>query len=295
MKPNETVTWFEREAPGMGRLRLQAFRYGRGPVRKVLLMGMHGDELTPYYLVSRLLEREEPEDYTLEIVPVINAGGLLAGKRMDLIYDENYNRAFQKKGTENIVAAVSSALLEHVKDADFILDMHNWESPSVVFGMGFSPDGCSDDLLRVYASLGAVCVLDASWTVDYEATFGAALVGRPYFPIEYPPQRLLDEWTIADYSAKLDRTLKGEGSSQLPVVLGDRRALNSPRPGIFDPLVEPGSWVGEGEIIGSIIDPFDGFKVHQIRSDAPGMVMYFENRKFVLDGEPVCVLGTVSR
>lgn len=296
MKQNEKFTWFERDVPGIGLLRLQAYRYGKGSIRKVLLMGMHGDELTPYYLVSRLLEQDEPKDYTLEIIPIINVGGLLAGKRLDLIYETNYNRVFFEKRSKSIVEDISSTLLEYVKDSDFILDMHNWESPTVIFGMCFDPICFSDDaFLQIYSSLGAECVVNASRTRDYKKSFGAALLRRPYFPIEYPPQQMLNKEQVVDYSIKLDRTLRGELSREIPVLLDSQIVLNTPCPGIFDPQIEPGNFIEKNDSIGSIIDPLNGFIIHKIYSDTSGYVIYFQNKKFVLDNEAVCVLGNVKK
>ena len=53
----EKITWFTKSIQGIGEIKLEAYKYGNSGKRNILLLGMHGNELTPYYLVSNLINK----------------------------------------------------------------------------------------------------------------------------------------------------------------------------------------------------------------------------------------------
>ena len=292
MKPNELITWFEKDIPGLGQLRLQAYRYGKGSARKVILMGMHGNELTPYFLVAHLLDHINPEGYSLDIIPAINTGGLITGQRMDPISGKNYNRLFQKNSVNSILNEIATALLNYVNGAEIVLDLHNWESPTVTFGMCFNYGGYHNtEYLRTYATLGVECILDVSHNAEFAGTMGAALSTLNYFPIEYPPQFLINDQFVPKFSNKLNQTLTGKFTEKAPLFFSYRKSVKTPVPGIFCSHVKPADTVKKDEIMGSIIDPLNGFEEHEIRCDFTGYVMYMENKRYVLANDCLFVLG----
>lgn len=292
MNKAKEIVWFIRNIKNIGKIQLCCYRYGDRGKRKVLLLGMHGDELTPYYIVSNYLNKNKFIDFTLDIIPVINVGGLLTGKRMDLLYGLNYNR-FYNNSSINFITEINSALYKFIEDADLIIDMHNWDSPSSIFGICFNNLGLNDKTyLNTYSTIGVNLVLDNSLINEFNESLGTKINSIKYFPVEYPNQNYVNSAIIKRLSDNLSNTLNERFIQKSPIIIQEKDSIISNEMGVLNVCIKPGEFIHEGSMVAELIDPFSGFEKYTIKSKKDGYILYFENSKFVLPGDVIMVIGT---
>jgi predicted deacylase len=79
-----------------------------------------------------------------------------------------------------------------------------------------------------------------------------------------------------------------------PVYLSPTRVLTSPGTGIWIPSVERGQFIGEGAVVGRLVD-FFGDPIAEVKSPFAGVVLYVVGTPAMSNGEPVGMIGAVKR
>ena len=297
----QEISWCEtRMGPGCS-ISLRAYRWGDGGPRCCLVCGMHGDEYTPHYVVREYLRAGSPTSNcgTLDIIPAANWAGMLMGIRDYPFCGVDLNRGFAADHGCEHLGEVTHRLVEFLRTAQLVIDLHNWDTPTLLVGISYeSPPGNlpGGPAWRALRHFGC----DYVWVPSeekYAHTLGASLsrLRTPYCAIELPPPWLVSGALITDYAHRLGKAIAFAEPEESPQVLwGDRTVLHAPTSGLFAPSVSPGDAVTAGTLVGEVFSPLDPLMGERIESCASGMVLHVEERTLVRENAPVCFIGTAS-
>ncbi|MFL6245533.1 MAG: succinylglutamate desuccinylase/aspartoacylase family protein [Thermoanaerobaculia bacterium] len=289
----QRVDWGEIELHEGVTLRPRAIRIGAGAPRHVIVTGLHGDETTGAYVLQHLVEEGTADlPGTVDLVTMPNWLGLIMDRRDSPLDGANLNRLFGERTPPGGSANIAAALLQFMAGADLVLDLHSWESPSCVLGISYRLPSVSTRAGRALAHLACEYV----WIPEVEGfgdTLGARLTSMVIenAGIEYPPAWLIAPGDVARWSDALRRALRDSESPPAFPPAGGRRAIRTPAAGLFDPLVDPGQRVREGQVLARILGVSTLSVECTLTAPEDATVLHLENRRFLHPGDVAVFLG----
>ncbi len=268
-----------------------------GPVL-LLLAGVHGDEVNGIDTVRRLLAelKERPMARgTLVAIPVLNVFGFLAMRR-ELPDGRDLNRYFPGSRNGSLASRLAHALVSQVLPAvDMVIDLHSgaaqrYNHPHLRYTEG-------DD-----ASLGLAQVFDPPLLL--KAPLRPRSIrqhlsgqGKAYVLYEGGQARSLDEEAIREAYRGITRVMEHFGLwagrptiERGPMMLSTSKWMRAPVAGLFHPMVENGSRVEHGMVLGFLSDPY-GDSVVQMRATFPGHIICVNTAPVVNQGDALFHLG----
>jgi len=294
MVKNKIKEWGKITIPEIGDYPLYSITIGKGKRRIVLILGLHGDEITAYYVVIKMLELYGDEfPCQLEIIPAINRLGLLFNKRRLPFSDQDLNRLFGKIENKYSQSILAQSLVKHIKNADLIIDLHNWDTPTAIIGI-ISEENCSGVPYNALLRFGCDYIwLPAKKEFDHSLGWWAANQGIPYCALELQPPWLIDQKKITKLAKKLYKMLEMDSENPYDAPpQGKRKLMHAPCSGLFEPLIIPGDFVSNSSIpIGKIISASNFEEKCIIKSQNNGLVLHIMNRSFVHEGQILAIIG----
>lgn len=274
--------------------------------------GNHGDEYEGPVTLMKLVRdwSERPVRGSVIVVPMLNQPAVLSGTRLSPVDGMNMNRAFpgQEDGslTSRIAHFVATRLIPR---ADLVIDIHSGGS-----SMHMLPSVNMHDLepgRQMVEMMEAGKYWGAPYVFIYRDVAGAGLLpsfaeslGKVTLGTEMGSKAQYGVETLEITYRGLQRVLRRAGhvddappppSEQVMVVAADdiRDYVMAPVSGIYEPLIELGDPVREGQVIASIHSPERAF-------DPPAEVvaatsgMLFARRSIPLTQQGEC-LATIVR
>ncbi len=273
-----------------------------GPTAFVMA-AVHGDEINGADIVRRLIFDVEHERLsgTLIAVPVVNIPGFLAQTRY-LQYHRDLNRFFPgKKDGNNAERVAHKIFTEIVQKCDFGIDLHTAASgrlnlPHVRGDMGHPK------VRRLARTFGATVLVDQAGvkgSLRREATEAGV------------PTILFEAGETGRFSQKISMAgLRGvlqvltemgmwhpEDESKRPpfqVIVKGSEWIRAEKGGILDLAVKPGDLLYNGDLIGSILNPF-GKTVTQIRSTCTGIVIGVTTAPLTIPGTGIIHVARLKK
>lgn len=264
----------------------------------LLLAGVHGDEVNGIDTVRRILNelKERPlESGTLVAIPVLNVFGFLAMQRA-LPDGRDLNRFFPGSATGSLASRLAHALVSEVLPAvDVVIDLHSgaeqrYNHPHLRYTEG---DAASLQISEVF---DPPLLLQASIR---ERSLRAHLLGKgkSYVLYEGGMSRSLDEDAIRIAYRGISRVMEHLGLWKGPsdmkqgaTMLSSSKWLRSPMAGLFHPVVENGSKVEMGMVMGLVSDPY-GDQVQQVRAKFSGNIICVNTSPVVNQGDALFHIG----
>jgi predicted deacylase len=266
---------------------------GDGPTT-VLTAGVHGDEYEGQVALSELgldLAVDEIAGRVI-IVPTCNLPACIAGTRLSPIDNLNLNRVFPGSESGSLTERIANFIeTELYRRADFALDLHAGGVllhflPATV--MVVTGDAAEDARrLSLAASFGARhCMLFGMDTMGVDVGTESGMLRQSVIGIagEFGGSGSLSETALcrAGIRAMLRHTgnLAASGPSApstTPILIDLRPSeayLLAPSPGIFEPLIPPGTPVSAGQVVACLHHPErSGAAPTAIRAHVEGIVM----------------------
>jgi predicted deacylase len=277
-KEGKQVGWLSlpysvtRSAYGNISIPIAVIKHGRGPT--VLLMaGNHGDEYEGQIALCRLIRTLEPDEITgrVIVIPAANLPAALAGARISPLDDGNLNRAFpgdpDGSPTYAIAHYIDSVLFPM---AGFYLDFHSGGSsldymPFASMRKSDSPD-LDAKAMAALEAFGAPVGVVWGHTLDRGFANGAA-VGRGIVSlggefggggsVSITGIRIVERGIrkVLRHAGCLAGDSSGTGDStptRLMEVKNRFYFVLAPDAGLFEPTVELGDRVAEGQLCGQV-------------------------------------------
>jgi predicted deacylase len=236
-----------------------------GPVL-LLLAGVHGDEVNGIETVRRILEDLKHQPLargTVVAIPVLNVFGFLAMKR-ELPDGRDLNRFFPGSPNGSLASRLAHALVTEVLPAvDVVIDLHSGSDQRHNHPhLRYTNDDARS--LEIAQAFDPPLILKAAIR---EAHRGVTRV------MEH-----LGLWQgVSD-------TLRG------PSLLSSSKWVRAPMAGLFHPIMENGSELEKGMVLGLIADPY-GDHSKQVKAPFGGHIICVNTAPVVNQGDALFHLG----
>lgn len=261
-----------RSAYGWLPIPIAQVKNGEGPTF-LLMSGNHGDEYEGQVALTKLVKALKPSDVTgrVIILPMANYPAAQAGLRTSPIDEGNLNRSFPGD-PQGSVTQIIAHYIEHVLMgmADYVLDLHSGGSslhylPTVLFGERETPEDTAVivDMMR---SFGAPYACKFTGSNPVVSSAAARRQGAYFLTVELGGSGMVTPEVLALTEAGVKRVLSRFGltSEAIEPPLQETRtlAITSAKcfvyardEGIFEPAMELGVDVNEGDLAGTIHCP----------------------------------------
>jgi predicted deacylase len=290
-------------------LELPMLTLGSGDGPKVLILNnLHGNEVSGFYILQKMLEQLEEVNGELNIITTANPLGLMNKHRLMPLDYVDLNRGYPAPNkSRGIHVAVKEMLMEMALEQDYVLDIHTFVRPSLSAGMAFSQatdeyQKLQDDFLN---ALDTDIVYEMNTKGKEEKRVASALGpqlaerGKWMSIVEYPPSTQLSEEDVDRYAKGLKNGLAVLGlieaadTTERNISRYKRQQIISRQTGFFIPVAKLGSKVNEGDLVGYVLD--STLKKYEILSSYNGVLAEIGERTFYLYGDKlVTVAGEVE-
>ncbi len=301
----ETVLTLELPYREQMKLERSVYAGGSGP-KVAVVSGVHGDELEGLYLcrqLARFLEElsvRHPEALLgrVELYPAMNPLGLDTLQRLVPVYDVDLNRNFPGNPGGLFPQRIAAAAMEHLAGASLVVDVHASniylrEIPQVRINQEFSerlvPLARKMNLDVIWLH-GAMTVLEATIAHSLNATgvpclvveMGVGMRITPAFT-EQVVTGILHVWRDLGVLAS---DLQLPPLTHWPLLADDNNVhyLNADTSGLFVPNVEHWTSVKKDQVLGSIVSPFQGKVLSEVRSPVDAVLFTLREYPLVYEG-----------
>jgi predicted deacylase len=260
---------------------------GDGP-RLTVIAGVHGTEYTSIAAARELLAELAPAELsgTVTVAPLINLPAFWARTPFVVPLDgKNLNRSFPGdaggSAAERIAAAVTDRL---IKGSDYLIDLHAGDLPEALEPFVFydaSPvEQQARDLALTYGLGHMVRQSSDGRTVAGSTSAAAADLGIPSFTAESGECGILARDAVDRHLRGLRNVLRHLRLLPGEAVVFDRPVehdgwiwMAATDAGWWQPAVETGASVAEGDLLGTV-SPVIGGTPTRITAPAPGVPLF---------------------
>ena len=303
----KTETFFTIEMPYRERMetRRTVFTGGDGP-RVAVIAGVHGDELEGLYVCHRLtawLEKlllSSPQGLlgSIELYPAINTLGLDTLTRGLPVFDTDLNRAFPGSSGGPLPERLAAALMKALSGSALVVDIHASniylrEIPQMRINQEF------DSLLVPIArrmNLDLIWLHSAATVLETTVAHSLNSCGTPCLVAEmgvgmritpeYCDQLVAGILTVWKDMGVLAPNVPVPETLHTPLIADDSNVhyLNAQTSGMFVPAAAHWTDVRRGELLGTIVSPFRGDILSDVRSPVDGVLFTLREYPLVYEG-----------
>lgn len=286
-------------------IRRTVYTGGTGP-RVAVTAGIHGDELEGLYVCHRLaawldeLQRSNPQHLLgqVELYPALNPLGLDTLTRSVPVFDSDLNRSFPGSQQGDLPKRLAAAAMSALEGASLVVDIHASniylrEIPQVRINSEFSDilvplaEQANLDLIWIH---GAATVLEATVAHSLNSRNTPCLVvemgvGMRLTP-EYCEQLTVGLLHLWQHLGVLAPEVQLPELDHHPLVADDSNVhyLNAQTSGMFVPSASHWTDVRRGELLGTIVSPFHGDILSEVRSPVDGVLFTLREYPLVYEG-----------
>lgn len=276
-----------------------------GP-RVLIINNLHGDELTGYFVLEKLLSLlPEKINGTINIVVSANPMGLIHRQRFLPIDNVDLNRDYPNTvSSRGIAGALREKLSNIALKHDFIIDLHTFTKPCLSGGLLLpQADEKKDILIRRCLNVSNMDIAIKMNINSGEKRVGSALGiyliqhGKPFLVLEYNPIRQINEESIlVNYAQGLVNIFSVLGLIKQELDIGnslelfERQHLISTNTGLFVPQKKLGEKIKIDEVIGCLIN-LKNLNRLPIVSPYEGVVAEIADRQLYLYGDKLATIG----
>ncbi len=296
-------------------LERSVFEGGAGP-RVAVISGIHGDELEGLYLCRQLalwlenLSRDRPEALLgrVELYPALNPLGLDTLQRLVPVYEVDLNRNFPGNDEGFFAQRIAAAAMEAMAGCALAIDVH----ASNIYLREIPQVRINQDFAATLVPIAQKMNLDVIWLhgamTVLEATIAHSLnsSGVPCLVVEmgvgmrvtptYTEQVLLGILHVWRDLGVLATDLELGPLTHTPLLADGNNVhyLNADTSGLFIPCVEHWTSVQAGELLGTIVSPFQGKPLSEVRSPVDALLFTLREYPLVYEGSLMARLMEVK-
>ena len=281
-------------------LSVHIFR-SREPGPSVLITGgMHGDEVNGVEIVRRAIVHRYFDNLkcgSVIAIPLINIYGFINFSR-DVVDGKDVNRSFPGNINGSLASQVAHTLTNKIL-------------PLVDFGMDFHTGGASrynypqvryskkDDSAKALAKAFAAPYILPRNVIDKSFRKAAADMGKPIIVFEGGETLRYDAFSLNEGLNGMRRVLASKGmidkegipAQEKQIVMLKRATwIRASRSGLFLWHIDSGNYVDEGELLGTVNDPYGNEEV-PILANKSGYIFGHNNAPVVNRGDALFHIG----
>lgn len=296
---------FSLKSPYREQLDVIGYRFGNGKKSIAIVGAMRGNEVQQMYVCSRMvqaLKRLEAdgkiaENHEILVIPCVNYYSMNIGKRFWAMDDTDINRMFPGYNLGETTQRIADGVFSKLQGYEYGVQLASFYQPGV-----FLP----------HVKMMDTGFTDAELMKDFGLEFGIVRKPRPYdtttlnynwqiwetkaFSIYANDTDEIDEKSADMAVSAILRFMNKQGivnaktSPGYVTVIVDESStqqIQTESAGIFFNQTEMGRTVKRGDVLGKIVDPFDGELVSEIRTPVSGIV-YFAYNSPLINAKTVC-------
>lgn len=278
------------DSPSRDTLTVTGYRFGSGSPTLAIVGAMRGDFITPLHAASKLVkylqEKEETQPKAFQgeilVIPTINPFALNMGTQFWPLDKTDIDAMFPGYDKGETTQRIANATFQRLKGIDYgiILEGRKDRSTCMPY-VRLLKTGFEDTKLAKRFGLRFIYLRDAS---PYET--GSLLYNWPIFEtqafsiVSGHNGRLDSDQSSVVFEAIL-RFASNLKILNVPIMQHYHSNLISPDkveiikatlPGIFDPVILPGTFVRSGTLLGTVSDSLKGDVLEEIHAPADGIV-----------------------
>jgi predicted deacylase len=303
----KTETFFTVEMPYRERMEIRRtlFTGGAGP-KVAIVAGVHGDELEGLYVCHLLVAWLEKLLSTspgalhgsIELYPAVNTLGLDTLTRGLPVFDTDLNRAFPGSASGPLPDRLAAALMSELSGSELVVDIHASniylrEIPQVRINHDF------DDLLVPIArrmNLDLIWLHGAATVLETTVAHSLNSCGTPCLVVEMGVGMRITPEYCDQLVAGILAVWKDLGVlapdvvlpeiTHSPLIADDSNVhyLNAQTSGMFVSCASHWTDVRRGELLGTIVSPFRGDILSEVRSPVDGILFTLREYPLVYEG-----------
>jgi uncharacterized protein len=280
-----------------------------GPLLTVIA-GVHGCEYVPMAAVRRWTRALEQREISgrIRAVPILNVTAFRARSPFVVPEDgKNLNRCFPGNPDGTLAERLAhAAFTQLISGSDAYVDAHCGDmvealEPFALYEAG-SAEAAARGLAMAYG-LGYVIRQERGpdRPVAGTSSGAAAEAGIPAITAEVGGCGLVERWAVDAHTSGLDKVLAhlgmatvvpgAAGADREPTLLGRFLWLRCAQAGWWEPTVEAGEKVSEGQVVGTV-SSLDGSRVQEtITAPADGVIIFLTTSPAVADDGLLLGLG----
>ncbi len=285
----KSVIWKNRHAP----------QKTKSLKRLCVISGIHGDELEGQYVcyeLNRILnENHQHLNGIVDIYPALNPLGVDTIQRGVPRFDLDMNRIFPGNTHGTVNEWMASQIVEDMRGADFAIDIH----ASNIFLLEIPQVRININMAKRLVPYAKMLDVDFVWVHQAATVLESTLA---YSLNEIGVNALVVEMgvgmriTVDDCERLVNGILNlmkntGMWTGEVkpvkePIVSADRSVsfINAESAGVFVPEKRHSSMVSRGDVIGRIVNPFDGTVVEECKSPVHGLLFTLREYPIVNEG-----------
>lgn len=296
---------FSLKSPYRGHLDVTGFRFGHGEKSIAVVGAMRGNEVQQMYVCSRVvqelkkLEAEDriTEDCEILVVPCVNYYSMNIGKRFWAMDNTDINRMFPGYDLGETTQRIADGLFSKIQGYKYGVQLASFYQPGnflphvKMMDTGFTESELMKDFGLQYGIVRRPRPYDTT-TLNYNWQIWETKA----FSVYANATDTIDDESAEEAVLAILRFMAARGIISTHIrpgycteIIRESAAIQvqSEAAGIFRSQVEVGSNVNRGDLIGRIMNPFDGETVSEIRTPVSGVV-YFEYSEPLINEKTVC-------
>lgn len=277
--------------------------HGKAPGPRLFVSaGVHGDEVIGIEIVRRLLRSPKMKSLkgTLIVVPIVNSFGFINRSRY-LPDRRDLNRCFPGSEGGSLAARLANLFLtEIVSRSDYGIDLHSAAVHRTNYPqIRISPD---DPEMRRLADVFGAPIVIRSPVRDGSLRGAARDLGKKVLLYEAGEGLRFDEVSVRAGQAGILRVMQSIGmvsgrgiaaAKSPPQFCPSSKWLRAPMGGLFRSFRSDGDAVREGDVLGSVSDPF-GEREREVTAPFHGIIVGRAVMPVVNEGDAVFHLARVE-
>lgn len=291
-------TIFHMPSPYRDDFRIKAYTFGHGEKSLCIVGSMRGDEMQQQYVASRMVkmlrQAEDanliPDNVSISVIPSVNPSSINIEKRFWALDGTDINRMFPGYDQGETTQRIAAGVFEFIKDFKYGIQLASYYLPGnflphvrmIHTGFENVDDACMFGLPYVLISQPKpidTVLLNYNWQI-WETQAFSLYAGTT---------EVIDE-DMAEVSIKsICRFMQAKQIFDVrtelpaidnPVVVEQNMMteIKAPHAGLFMLNCTVGQKVSKGDVIASILHPYEGHQVCSIKAPQDGTIFFARNK-----------------
>ena len=291
-------TIFRMPSPYRDDFRIKAYTFGEGEKTLCIVGSMRGDEMQQQYVASRMVALlKDIEDaghladgVSITVIPCANPSSINIEKRFWALDGTDINRMFPGYDRGETTQRIAAGLFEFIKDFRFGIQLASYYLPGNflphvrMIRTGF--EDISDAHLFGFPYIALrdpepfdTVLLNYNWQI-WETQAFSLYAGTTDVIDHKMADASIEAICRFAYGKGMVTRAYGNGQRRDSVVIDQSNLCNiqAQHAGLFLVQVEPGQRVSQGDVLASIIHPYEGREICRVLAPEDGIVFFARNK-----------------
>ena len=291
-------TIFHMPSPYRDDFRIKAYTFGNGAKTLCIVGSMRGDEMQQQYVASRMVmylrqaeeENRIPENVSISVIPCVNPSSINIEKRFWALDGTDINRMFPGYDQGETTQRIAAGVFEFIKEFKFGIQMASYYLPG-----NFLPHvrmfhtGLEDVEDAHLFGLPYILISDPKPIDTVLLNYNWQIWDTQAFSLYAGTTEVIDK-DIAEVSISaicrfmsqkgivLDSEIQNLSSDTSVVYQSEMLDIKAPKAGLLMINCTPGQRVHKGEIMASIMHPYEGHEICSIKAPKDGTIFFARNK-----------------